>query len=288
MAEKKTTRKPQKSPKKPKVVKEAKAGIVSPAVSRKTQFWNKVFAGLYAVQAVLLVVLAKSSSVPVTVSYPAVDTLATEATGHEVVASAYRHLFDVRVAWVLAVVLLIFAVGHILMATIYRKRYELDLQTGVNRWRWATLGLGGGVLLAVVGLLSGMQHIGLLLAVVLFSCLAGILVLLTERCIAHNGKNTQMEHVLCATSLIAAVFPWVVLIGGVAAAWMYNGKLPVYLCGVYAALLITAVASMFVTHYRLKAVGKWKNTLYTERVYALLALGGTALVVWQVYLGILH
>jgi len=272
-----------------KNAKKPKADTISSADFKKLNLWNKVAAGLFAVQAIVLVVVAKAVTVPVMINYLAVDKLATDAAHHEVLAPAYRQLFDVRMAWLLAAALLIFALGYIVMATIARKRYELDVAGGLNRWRWATIGIGGGTVLLAVAVLSGVQHLGLLLAIFLCSCLSGVLILLTERLVIREGEKPHMGHVLCATSVISALFPWVILLGGAAAAWMFGGKLPMYMYGVYATLLVLTVAIMGITHVRITGKdGKLKSSLYAERSYMILGVIGVSAVVWQIYLGALR
>ena len=280
MADKKNT---------PKKVKTGSVSFkVTPADFQKLNTWNKVVAALFAVQAVLLVAFSKAMTIPVVGGYSAEDPLGSDAAGHTVYAPALRHLFDVRVAWVLAAGLLIFALGHLLMATAYRKRYELDLKQGLNRWRWATLGLGGGVLVTVVAMLSGVQYLALLVAILLLTGLAAALVLVNERLqLANKGQTHQLNHMLCTLATAAAVFPWVVLAAGAVGSLVFDGKLPMYMYGVYASGVVLVVAIAVATANRAKRQGKWADDLYVERVYMLLGLAAASLVVWQVFVGAL-
>ncbi len=270
-------------------VKTTSALALTPATPlAKLATWNKAFAVIFAVQAILVAVLAKAVSVPVNTTYSAVDELATNVAGHEVFAPAMRHLFDVRIAWALAAGLLVFAVGHLLMATVYRKRYELDLEKGVNRWRWADLGMGGGILVTVICMMSGIQQIGLLVAILCTTVLSAGLMLVNERLLlTTGGQKHQVNTLLCALSGVCAAFAWLVLLGGVVGGWMFDGKLPMYLYGLYGSALVLLGAISWATCARLMRRGKWADSLYTERMYMLLGLVIATLIVWQVFVGAL-
>src|SRR5688572_24038138 len=95
------------------------------------RMWNLRFAALFALQAIAIGIIGTAQSFPVTTQYLAVDALASEATGGETLAAATRHLFDIRLSWVVAAFLLAFAVAHLAMATFYRKRYEARMQLGM-------------------------------------------------------------------------------------------------------------------------------------------------------------
>jgi hypothetical protein len=127
---------------KPKTEKTVQTKVTAQPVAAKQDTgkvlrkWNLILAGVFALQAVLIAALSNAKAVPIVVHYPAVDTLATEANKHEVLAVASRQLFDMPIAYLLAAGLLVFAVIHLLAATRFQKQYQAVVDRGVNTARW--------------------------------------------------------------------------------------------------------------------------------------------------------
>jgi len=249
--------------------------------------WNKLLALVFAAQAVLIVVLGNSFSVPITTQYQAVDTLASEASGHEVLATATRHVFDVRLSYVVAIFLGLLAVSHLLMATLYRKRYESEVQSGVTGSRWATLGLSGAAMVVAVSLLSGITSRDALLFSVVLTLGGTIATAATLR--LKQGAERPLSHWVCGLATVLSVWPWVVLASGalMGLAW-YGGTIPGYMFGVYAGALLLLGMLILGTRFRILGKGRWADSYYTEKAYMALGFVAATLLAWQIFVGVLY
>src|SRR5262245_25928951 len=108
MTAKVTKKTPIKKTKTPKArATAAKARTVAASMDKGAlRIWNLRLGLLLVALAVTVVLVGSHTSEPVTVQYLAKDALASEAAGHEVLATATRHLVDIRLSWVVAKFLL--------------------------------------------------------------------------------------------------------------------------------------------------------------------------------------
>src|SRR5579885_1602201 len=85
--------------------------------SKQLNLFNFGLAIIFFIQAILVVLLSRNVLVPVNTHFLTKDNLASQAAGHIVWAEASRHLFDIRLANLLALILVIAAIVHLLAAT---------------------------------------------------------------------------------------------------------------------------------------------------------------------------
>jgi len=141
----------------------AKVKTPSTPASKLVRWYKWLGLALFA-EGLVVVVLNKAVTAPVSMQYPAVDALASESNGHQVLALASRHLADVHIGWVVATFLIVFAAINLMLATGYRPYIEnVVTKRGTNVFRWLALGLGGGLMITAIALLSGVASLALLL-----------------------------------------------------------------------------------------------------------------------------
>jgi hypothetical protein len=249
--------------------------------------WNFGLAILLALQALAVIAFGKALSLPVTTQYPAVDKLASEANGHEVMAAATRHLFDVHIVWLVATFLLVLAVAYLAMATIFRARYERALQRGVSETRWVTLGVFGATVFVTIAMLSGIYLLPSLLMIAGF-ILAGCAALLAAEYLAQDSKKGIVSHLVCGVGAVSVLMPWLILVIAAVGALMYNGHVPVYVYGIYLSMGLFTVAAALLTHFRIKRRGKWADALQTEKAYMMLGFLAATVLAWQIFAGVLQ
>lgn len=279
MAKKKTTE---------KVEKKTSASAIASDQFAKLRKWNVWLGLLLLVEAVAIAVIGTDRSFPVTTQYLAVDTLASEATGGQTLAVATRHLFDVRLSWVVGFVLAVFAAAYFVAAWWGRGWYENRLAKGLNDLRWLMFGVGGAGLLAAVGLLSGIYEVALLASLKIFmvvGCLgvmAGGVIRLTA-----GDKETPVSHLVCGvgTACIIVSLAIVAIIAG--GALLYDGHIPGFVYGIYATTLIAFLAVGAVTHLRIIRKGKWADSLNVEKAYMVFGFLGASVIAWQMFAGAL-
>jgi hypothetical protein len=171
---------------------------------------------------------------------------------------------------------------------VYRPYIETSLKRGINAFRWLALGVGGGLMVGAIALVSGVSSLALLLSLFGATLIAAILALATETIVANNnGVKTRLAHVLCSLAVVTALVPWVVFALGVVGAAMWSGHIPGYLYSIYACQFILFIAVLLATHFRLKRQGKWANAAYTDRGFLLLTFVSATLLAAQIFAGVL-
>ncbi|HSX05014.1 MAG TPA: hypothetical protein VLF69_00915, partial [Candidatus Saccharimonadales bacterium] len=123
---------------------------------------NGVLAGLYALQALFILIFGHAGKAPVTLNYLTSDPLQTAAQHKTVLTLASHHWFDVNLLALLVGALLLAAVFHALLAAVLLKRYEDALSQKLFDLRWWAYGLIGGLMLVLVALVSGMADVAVL------------------------------------------------------------------------------------------------------------------------------
>ena len=113
--------------------------------------WNLGLTVLHGAQLVAVLLLAKDFTITVTSQFPAGPPGSA--------APAPAALFDVSVAGLIAVFLALAAVDHLLTATVLRSRYEADLRSGINRFRWIEYSISATIMIVLIGFYNGLTGI---------------------------------------------------------------------------------------------------------------------------------
>jgi hypothetical protein len=245
---------------------------------RKMNLW---LALVFAVQAVVIVAFGGSAATPITTTYQAVNELASEAAGYQVLDLATRHLFDMRLSIAAAKPLAVLALTCLIIATIGRAYYETQLRRGSHLARWLGFGLGGGLLVVALAQVAGVTDLAALGGMFALTAIGFSLEPLAER-MKRQGKGV-VGHALCAAATTAVVLPWLALVGSVAGSMLWDGHV---MKGYYVMLGTTALffgCWALAAHFRVRRQGKWADTLYTEKMYMFLTLAASSLLAWQIF-----
>ena len=250
--------------------------------------WNVVMAVFHAVQAVLVLVLAKSDAgiQTVTTNYLTTDTLASTPE-KPVLVAATRSLFDINLAWLVAGFFVLSAVAHLSIATWYRKRYEADLQKGINKARWIEYSLSASTMMVAIALLAGVFDLGSLVMMFALTAVMNLCGLVME--LVNQGRS-KVDWSSYIVGCIAGIAPWIVYTFYIVGSSQYGegGGPPtfVYFILVSIFLFFNSFAINMLLQYRKK--GKWADYIYGERVYMILSLVAKAALAWQVFAGTLR
>jgi len=249
------------------------------------QRWNFWLAGIFAVVGLAVLFVSASKSLPVYAGYLTPDPVATEITGQTALNVASRHLFDVPVAPLLAAICLVAAVGHGLVATLYRPQYEADLKKRLNKVRWIEYGVTGGLAIALVALLGGVVEFSTLILLLVLTLVMHLLGLLRE--VHHRGKPAS-GWLACIIGGIAGVVPWLVIAGSFWATTVFgSGSIPGFVYWLYGSLLAVFLAFAANAYLEFKRPGTKQDYLRTEQRYMLLGAAAKLLLVIQVFRGVL-
>lgn len=248
--------------------------------------WNITLMFIYAVQGIAILVLSQGATYPITVNYLTTDTLATQAAGKLVLAPAMRHLFDVRVAWLVATLFFVLAIVHLLAGVTLRKRYDTYIQSSINPFRWIAYGVGSSLMLAIVGLSVGAYDVASLSMVAGLGLLSGLAYFVMEN---YNQSAKTINWLGYIAACLAGVFAVKALGTYIWGTKIYgSGNLDGLVYGVFASLVafITLFAVNIFLSYRRK--GRWADYMFGERVYMTLGLVASTTLAWQVFFDILR
>lgn len=241
---------------------------------RRLRSLNIVFGTLFAVQAVVLLIVAEAARLPVR------GTFLTDAPGSGQYGS--RDLFDLRVDWVVAVFLALAAIDHLAVATFVRRRYERRIVRGVNPFRWWEYSISASLMVVLIAMLAGVSELNALL--MMFGANAAMIFfgLVMERANLDIGNVRWSPFIY---GCIVGLVPW---IGIVVQFWLSSGEgdgVPgfVYIIFVTLFVLFNCFAINMWLSYR--GNGRFSNPLFAEKVYLVLSIVAKSALAWQVYGG---
>jgi hypothetical protein len=276
---------------KPKAAEVTKTKVVTKPKTAETgslsaglRGWNLKLGLVLLAEAIAIIIIGTSRTVEITMQYLAKDALAAEVSGNVQFAAASRHVVDLRLSWVVAGFLAVFALTMILSATVWRKHYENWLFRGVNRLRWVGLGVGGGLIFTTVAKLSGVTDAGTLTLIFGSVVLAGLLAAAVE----FVGADRRLRRFLGWGAILAVFLPWLVFARNGAGAAMYGGSLPLYLYFLYASVTLLVVAAGRALYLRVNQRGKWNSASYTEKMFMRLSFAAATIVALEIFAGALQ
>jgi hypothetical protein len=247
--------------------------------------WNIVMALLHLAQGIAVVLLSKDVLYPVTTNYLTLDPLAS--ANAPVLVPATRNLFDINVAYIVAAFFFMSAIAHGSIATWYRKRYEANLEKGINKGRWIEYSLSASTMIVAIAMIAGIYDLSTLLMMFGLTAVMNLCGLVME--LANNGKE-QIDWTSYIVGCIAGILPWAVYAFYVYGSAQYGegGGPPnfVYAILVSIFLFFNVFALNMWLQYNKK--GKWADYLYGEKAYIILSLVAKSALAWQVFAGTLR
>lgn len=258
--------------------------LVAKAITTNDLFrWNKWLAWIHAIQGIVVLVLSATRTFPVTTTYLSPNPL---LEGKVSLVSATHHMFDINMAWLVAGFFFTSAIAHGVIASVYRKRYEADLETGINRLRWIEYSVSASLMMVAIGLLSGVYDLSTLIMLFMFVCVMNLLGFAME---VYNQGKSQPNWLVYGIGCVAGIVPWVVvtlyLIGANA---FGSGNIPGFVYWIYASIFICFSSFAVNMYLQYKKKGKWADYLYGERMYMILSLVAKTVLAWQVFAGSLR
>lgn len=246
--------------------------------------WNFVLAGLHAAQGILVLVLARAVTFPISVNFLTVDSLSP--AGMPDLVPATQNVFDVNLAYLVAAFFFMSAIAHILMATVLRASYEKNLKNHVNKIRWIEYSFSASTMMVAIAVLSGVYDLSSLLMIFMLTAIMNGTGLLME---VWNGKSKKVNWLSFILGSKAGIVPWVVIGIYFWAANVYgSGQIPTFVYWIYGSLFLFFNCFAINMYLQYKRIGKWSDYLYGERVYMILSLAAKSVLAWQVFFGALR
>lgn len=246
---------------------------VSDSTFSRLRSYNAVMGGLHLIQGVLIVLLATDFTLPVTASY------LTGPPGTEGAENVV--LFDVSLAWGVAIFFFLSALFHLIVASVGSGRYRKQLTQGQNQFRWVEYLLSSSLMIVLIAMLPGIYDAAALLA--LFFVNAGMIMMgsVQER---YERPGGSMWPFWLGTVLGAA--PWLA-IGIYLFSPGSDAAPPGFVYAIFFSLFVFFNCFAITQWLQYRQIGRWKNYLTGERTYILLSLLAKSALAWQVFAGTL-
>lgn len=241
--------------------------------------FNLVMAGLHCAQGVAILVLSRSFSLPISGNYLKLNPVTQKLN------PATAHLFDISLPLLLTAFFFLSAIAHLLIATLYNKKYNLNLAKGINKARWIEYSLSASIMMVAIALLIGMYDFVSLVMVFALVAIMNLMGLVME---VHNQTTKKTNWLSYWIGCLAGIVPWFAVTFYFALADNKGSGAPTFVYWIFVSIFIffNCFALNMVLQY--KKVGPWKNYLYGERVYIILSLVAKSLLAWQVFAGTLR
>jgi hypothetical protein len=237
--------------------------------------WNVVMGFFHAIQGILVLALANDFALPVTA------TFLEDAPG--LAPPVLTDLFEIRIAWGVALFLFMSAVAHFVIASPGVYGWYVDgLKDDHNYARWVEYAFSSSVMVVLIAMLPGISDIAALGAIFGVNACMILFGWLFEK-YETPGQANWLSYWF---GVLAGLVPWIVIgiyIWGPGSA----NEPPGFVYGIFFSLFIffNIFAVNQVLQYR--QVGKWADYVYGEKVYILLSLTAKSALAWQVFGGTL-
>lgn len=252
---------------------------MSKITTKSLRKFNFIMAAFHAVQGVIILLISKTFELPISGSYLAFNQAS------RTLEPTTTHLFNLSLPLLIALFFFLSATAHLVIATIYNKKYNQDLALGMNKARWIEYSISASIMMVAIALLVGVYDFTNLLMIFVLIAIMNLLGLVME---VHNQTTKKTSWLSYWIGCLAGIVPWVVI--GVYF-WLsaQKGSAPptfVYWIFVSIFVFFSCFAVNMVLQY--KKIGPWKDYMYGERVYIILSLVAKTLLAWQVFAGTLR
>jgi hypothetical protein len=250
---------------------QATATAITPERLRGLRIWNLGLTVLHFAQAALIVVLAGDFAIAVTSTFPSGPPGSS--------APPPASLFDIPIGWATALFLGLAALDHLITGSVARSRYENDLRSGINRFRWVEYSFSATVMVILIALYSGITGIDALLAIVGANVAMILFGWIQEAMNPPGRARTTMLPFWFGT--IAGLAPWVAIVVNVAGA----DTVPGFVYGIVVAQFVLFFSFGLNQWLQYRGVGRWSDYAFGEKGYLVLSLVAKSVLAWQIFGG---
>jgi hypothetical protein len=236
-------------------------------------------AAFHAVQGVAILLISRTFDIGITGSYLTFNHTT------QTLEPATTHLFNLSLPMLIAIFFFLSAAAHLIIATIYNRRYNRNLKLGMNKARWIEYSISASIMMVAIALLVGVYDFTNLVMIFVLVAIMNLLGLVME---IHNQTTKKTNWISYWIGCLAGIIPWFV-IGFYFWLSADKGSAPptfVYWIFVSIFIFFSCFAVNMVLQY--KKIGPWKDYLYGERAYIILSLVAKTLLAWQVFAGTLR
>lgn len=244
--------------------------------SDRLRIYNIAMGVLHLVQGIVVLILATDFTLPV---------IATYMSGPPGMAPPeVEPVFDLSIAWGVAVFLFMSALAHFLIASpgIYGW-YRANLERKRNYARWIEYSFSSSVMVVLIAMLVGIADIAALLALAGVNASMILFGLLQEK---YEDPGSSVSWLPYIFGCIAGIVPWIAIAYYLVSPG-FEASPPGFVYGIFFSLFVffNIFAIVMILQYR--QVGRWANYEFGESTYVLLSLVAKSALAWQVFGGTL-
>jgi hypothetical protein len=241
--------------------------------------FNFVMAAFHAVQGIAIIFISRTFDIPITGSYLTFNRTT------QTLEPATAHLFDLSIPLLVALFFFLSAFAHLFIATIYNKKYNQDLDHGINKVRWIEYSVSASIMMVAIAVLVGVYDFTNLLMVFVLIAIMNLMGLVME---VHNQTTKKTSWLSYWIGCLAGFVPWFVIAFCFWLSAEQGSAPPTFVYWIFVSIFVffSCFAVNMVLQY--KKIGPWKDYLYGERVYIILSLVAKTLLAWQVFAGTLQ
>jgi len=249
----------------------------------KLKKFNLIMGFLHLVQAIIMFFLATSVIQTIAEFQPTITqnylyfNPATQS-----LEPAAKMLFELPFGILVACFLLVSAIAHGIIV-LKSETYFTDLEKGINKFRWFEYAISSSIMIVLISTLFGIYDIASLTLIFIVNASMNLFGLVMEQLNSGVEKKSVNWGPFVWGSL-AGIAPWIAIL-----LYMFgNGNFSMVpwfvwaIVGTYFVAFNTFPVNMVLQY---KAVGKWKDYLYGERVYIILSLVAKSILAWLVLFG---
>lgn len=238
---------------------------------RRLRLYNLVMGAFHAAQGVAILALANGFSLPVTA------TFMEGAPGSA--PSPLRDLFDVRIAWGVALFVFISAAAHWIIAApgVYGW-YARNLERARNYARWIEYSASSSIMVVLIAMFTGISDVAALVAIFGVNAAMILFGLLME----HYEEPGHPNWTAFVFGCVAGAVPWIAIAIYFTSPG-FEASPPGFVVGIFVSLFVffNCFALNMVLQYR--RAGPWRDYLFGEAVYILLSLTAKSALAWQIF-----
>ncbi len=243
--------------------------------------YNSVVGVLLFAQGVIMWAISNDRAAQITTSY-----LGKKSNIPGMPTTLIENFAQWRLGPIVASFLLLSGLFLLGNAFVWRKKYEEQIQKGINLFRWAEYAITSSMMVVVIAILCGIYDLSTL--ILIFS-LNACMILFGWMMEVHNQTTKKTDWTAYLFGCFAGVMPWVVM-----GLYFFNAlkaggdAVPTFVYAIFWSLFIAFNVFSVNMVLQYAKVGKWKDYLYGEYAYITFSLIAKALLAWQVWGGTLR
>jgi len=246
-------------------------------LGRQLQTFNRIAGLTHLIQGITLALILNAET-----TIPVVTRFFVETP--DGIRPVSETLFEFPVAFIGPMFLLLSAFAHLLVSSpMYVRRYEQNIQAGINPARWWEYAVSSSLMLVVLLMFGGLIELSTVVFVFTLNFIMNLMGLVMEK---YNQLTTTTSWLPFNIGVLAGIVPWI--LGGLYFVVSTNNiadAIPVY--AQFGFLLTFLFFNSFAINMWLqyKKIGKWKDYAYGEKAYITLSLVSKSALGWIIVLG---